>query len=40
MEEARQEGRHKVMAINSTCLAMADVLVPLKKNIQALAKNV
>lgn len=40
LEEARQEGRDKVNAIKSTCLAVADVLAPLKEKLEALAKNV
>ena len=39
LEETRQEGRDKVNSIKSTCLAVADVLAPLKEKLEALAKN-
>ena len=39
LEEAKDEGQEKVNVIKSTCLAVADVLAPLKEKLEAVSKD-
>ena len=39
LEEAKDKGQQKVNAIKSTCLAVADVLAPLKEKLEAVSKD-